>query len=303
MRELMEEWVNSSQQKICDALGSINQKPCESHPWKSQEGDGRGSANVFKEGVFLEKGGVNVSTISGKIFGNMLNTLSEKQKNNADKLNYFATGMSIVLHPFSPIVPTIHSNYRYFEIKDENDQVISWYFGGGSDLTPYYLYEEDIIHFHQVLKVACDKTELGLYEKLKKEADDYFYLPHRKEHRGIGGIFALQMKEKPQEQIYHWVQNCCNAFLESYLPIVERRIHIPFTENQKKWQLIRRGRYVEFNLLYDVGTEFGLKSGRNTENILMSLPPGVSWEFNHHPLPGSPEEKLLNVIKNPRSWI
>ncbi len=303
MQKLMEECVNTAQQDICEALGTINQKPCVIHPWASKELGG-GQANVFMDGKVLEKGAVNVSTVRGKVFGEMLKMIPlDREKINPDHLKYFVTSVSLILHPYSPMVPTVHANYRYFEIEDENDQTISWFFGGGTDLTPYYLFEDDAIHFHQTLKNACDQSEKGLYEKLKKDADHYFYLPHRKEHRGIGGIFSLRMNDKPAEQIYGWVKNCCNAFIEGYVPIIKKRMHEPFTEAQKKWQLIRRGRYVEFNLLNDFGTTFGLKSGGNVENILLSLPPHVCWEYNFQAEIGSPEEKLLLTLKTPRDWI
>lgn len=303
MREKMEACVLLGQQTICQKLNALNQKPYEPHPWSSVELKGQGQANIYTQGKFLEKGGVNVSTVSGKVFGEMVKMLTLDQQMDPTKFNYFATGISIVLHPYSPLVPTIHANYRYFEIEDENHQPVTWFFGGGTDLTPYYLFDEDAVHFHQVLKNACDRSEKGLYEKLKKDADDYFYLPHRKEHRGIGGIFSLRMDGKPADQIYQWVQECMGAFGECYLPLVQKRHVEPFTEAEKKWQLIRRGRYVEFNLLHDVGTHFGLKSGGIVENILMSLPPHVMWEFKHAFAPGSLEEKLMEVIKKPKDWV
>lgn len=303
MRHLMEECVNTAQESICNHLADINQKPCEPHPWTSDKLEGGGQANIFSNGKLLEKGGVNVSTVRGNVFGDMVKMLSLEQQAEPDKYKYFVTSISIVLHPYSPMVPTIHANYRYFEIEDENNQPVSWFFGGGIDLTPYYLFEEDVRYFHNVLKKACDKTEKGFYAKLKQDADKYFYLPHRKEHRGVGGIFSLRMDDKPPQQLYEWVKNCLKAFTEGYFPIVKKRMHEPFFESQKQWQLIRRGRYVEFNLLYDIGTQFGIKSGGNIENILMSVPQNVSWEFNHAPSQGSPEEKLLNVIKNPIAWV
>jgi coproporphyrinogen III oxidase len=299
----MVECVTLGQKNICQALSEIDKKQFEPHPWTSTELNGQGSANIFSNGAVLEKGGVSVSTVRGKVFGDMVKMLSIEQQIDPAKFSYFATGISIVLHPNSPMVPTIHANYRYFEIEDEKGKVVTWFFGGGTDLTPYYLFDEDGVHFHQTLKDACDPCEKGLYEKLKQEADSYFYLPHRKEHRGIGGIFSLRMDGRPAEQIYQWVENCIRAFTEGYIPIVNRRKKDAYTEAQKRWQLIRRGRYVEFNLLYDVGTHFGLKSGGNAENILMSLPPYVAWEFKHQFQPGSPEGKLMEVIKNPKKWI
>ena len=304
MREQMENWMINIQKKISDSLAKVNAKPYVSNPGSSDHKlNGTGVANIFRGGDFLEKGGVNFSRVEGKVFGDMINMLSIEHKDNIDKYKYFATGMSLVLHPHSPMVPTIHANYRYFEVEDEKKNVVSSFFGGGTDLTPFYLFEEDSKHFHQVLKNACDKTKIGLYKKLKKEADDYFYLPHRQEHRGIGGIFSLRMNEGSQEETSQWIKNCSSAFLEGYLPIVERRKDLKYDKKQKEWQLVRRGRYVEFNLLHDVGTHFGLKSGGNVENILMSLPPSVSWEFKHTCEKSSPEEKLLEVIKNPREWV
>lgn len=303
MRELMEDCVNNAQKSISDALTEINGKSFKPHPWTSNTLEGGGIANIFSGGNFLEKGGVNVSTVRGKVFGEMAKMLSMEQQLDSEKYKYFATGISLVLHPYSPLVPTIHANYRYFEIEDEKGQLASWFFGGGTDLTPYYLFEEDAIMFHQTLKEACDETEIGLYAKLKKEADAYFYLPHRKEHRGVGGIFSLRMKDKPAEELFKWVQNCSQAIMKGYLPIVRKRMHQEYDEFQKKWQLIRRGRYVEFNLMQDVGTQFGLKSGGHVENILMSLPPNVSWEFNFQTTAGSAEEELLTVIKNPKEWV
>lgn len=302
MRKLMQECVANTQKNICKELTKLNEKECKAYPWQGQDIKGEGLVNLFQGGRFLEKGGVNVSIVEGPVFGNMLQMLSLDGNIDHSRYSYFATGVSLVLHPYSPFVPTIHANYRYFEIEDPSKNIVAWCFGGGTDLTPYYLFEEDAIHFHTTLKCACNKTDPFLYPKLKKEADDYFYLPHREEHRGIGGIFSLKMSDKPREVIYDWVRNCSDAFLTCYLPIVEKRMHEPFEEASKKWQLLRRGRYVEFNLMHDVGTQFGLKSGGNVENILMTMPPHVCWEYGFQPEPNSPEEKLLKVIKTPRDW-
>lgn len=303
MQNLMKECVEEAQKNICNAITKINQKSNTSHPWKATTMQGGGVANIFKGGAFLEKGGVSVSTIKGKVFSEMAKMLKVDPSIDISNATYFATGVSLVLHPHSPFIPTVHANYRYFEIENENRECLSWFFGGGQDLTPYYLFEEDAAHFHMTLQKASDKTEEGLYNKLKKAADEYFYLPHRKEHRGIGGIFALKLQDRSQDRFYEWAKSCSSSIIASYMPIVERRMHQSFTEQNKRWQLIRRGRYVEFNLMYDVGTLFGLKSGGETENILMSLPPEVSWDYRFEPKPGSEEEKLLNVIKKPREWV
>jgi coproporphyrinogen III oxidase len=304
MRESMQELVQDRQREICQALLLLNGGGCATHAWKSDVLEGGGVANIFDDqGQFLERGGVNVSTVRGKVFGDMLKMLAEDLQGQAERYSYFATGISLVLHPHSPYVPTVHANYRYFEIMDENQQTASWFFGGGADLTPYYLFEEDATHFHAQLKNACDKSDLTLYEKLKTDADAYFYLPHRQEHRGIGGIFSLRLCNRPQEQLHAWVADCSEAFLNAYMPIAHRRMHMPFSAKEKHWQHLRRGRYVEFNLMHDVGTQFGVKSGGHIENIFMSLPPKVAWTYNHVPEEGSEEEKLMQVIKQPRKWI
>jgi len=304
MRELMHDHVTKIQDSICYELSKINTASFESHPWKSEVLEGGGVANIFNDkGAILERGGINTSTVHGKVFGEMLKMLDEDFRATPDRYTYFATGVSVVLHPHSPFVPMVHANYRYFEIMDDRNVIVSWFFGGGADLTPYYLFEEDAEHFHSELKKACDKTGIGLYEKLKTDADSYFYLPHRKEHRGVGGIFSLRMNDKPIDELYGWVKACSEAFLTAYMPIVERRMHIPYTEKHKEWQLLRRGRYVEFNLMHDVGTQFGVKSGGHIENIFMSLPPKVAFAYNHKAENGSEEEKLMKVIKTPRDWI
>lgn len=303
MRHLMQKCVEETAEAICAGLTAINGQGSISHPWSSPSIGGGGVANVFLGGRFLEKGGVNVSTVHGPVFGEMVKMLSLDQQHHFTDYTYFATGISLVLHPLSPFVPTVHANYRYFEIEDKHRQPVAWFFGGGADLTPYYLFEEDAVHFHQIHKEACDHTDSALYQTLKRQADAYFYLPHRKEHRGIGGIFSLKSFDRTADAYYHWAKYCANAFLPSYCPIVEKRMHLPYEESHKKWQLIRRGRYVEFNLLYDLGTSFGLKSGGHTENILISLPPQVSWEYNFQPKENSEEARLLDVIQNPREWI
>ena len=300
MGHAMVQMVERTQTDIINALNQINQKEGVSSSWSREEGGG-GTAIIFPHGDILEKGGVNVSTVYGPVFESMLPMLKIKEE-KPENLHFFATGISLVLHPYSPFIPTVHANYRYFEIM-RDQRLVTWFFGGGSDLTPYYLYEEDAIHFHQTLKSACDTEDPTLYAALKKECDSYFYLPHRKEHRGVGGIFSLRRNEKDPWTLFNWATECAKAFIPSYLPLVEKRSRQPFTAQQKYWQHIRRGRYVEFNLMYDLGTLFGLKSGGNIENILMSLPPHCSWEHQYNPQPGSPEAELLHTLRTPREWI
>jgi len=256
---------------------------------------GGGVSRVLRDGAVFEQAGVNFSEVHGTLPADM----SEKLVGELREAPFYATGVSLVIHPASPLVPTTHANYRYLEVDNK-----SW-FGGGGDLTPYYLFEEDAQHFHKTLKAACDKHDPELYPRHKKACDEYFYLPHREETRGIGGIFFDYIgtnSGKTLEEIFAWVKDCGRSFLESYLPIVERRKNQTWTPAQKNFQLLRRGRYVEFNLLYDRGTLFGLKTGGRTESILMSLPPEVRWQYNYTPPPNTPESTLLATLKSPRPW-
>jgi len=220
---------------------------------------------------------------------------------------WFAAGLSLVLHPFNPFVPTVHANWRYFELYDADDNVCDRWFGGGTDLTPYYLFEEDARHFHQTYKNACDASDPGFYPAFKKECDNYFVNWHRnKERRGIGGIFYDHQRPSAEKDTNFWFnfgKTCGDVFITAYLPIVQKRKQLPYTEEHKHWQEIRRGRYVEFNLVHDRGTLFGLKTNGRTESILMSLPPTVRFEYNYQPAPGSEEERLLKVCLQPRAWI
>ncbi len=255
---------------------------------------GGGRTRVMTGGALFEKAGVNFSAVEGP--------MSEKlQKSmNVGPADYFATGVSLVLHPASPMVPTVHANFRYFELSTGD----AW-FGGGTDLTPYYLFEEDCVHFHSTLKKACDKHSKEFYPRFKKWCDEYFMVKHRDECRGIGGIFFDYLRGTPDEMEKHFafLQSCGDAFLHSYVPIAERRRDEPFTDAEKQWQLLRRGRYVEFNLVNDRGTLFGLETKGRIESILMSLPALAAWEYNHVPAAGSREEELLKVLKQPRAWI
>ena len=222
-------------------------------------------------------------------------------------VKWFACGISIVLHPVNPFVPTVHCNYRMFELYDENDEVSDRWFGGGTDLTPYYLFEDDAVHFHTTYKKVCDEFDPSFYPLFKKNCDDYFVNTHRNdERRGIGGIFYDHQRPSENHDREFWMnfsKACANTFVPSYVPVVERRKNTPFTSDHKHWQEIRRGRYVEFNLIHDRGTIFGLKTNGRTESILMSLPPTVRFEYNYQPQPGSEEDKLLQVCLQPTEWV
>ena len=267
--------------------------------WTRPEGGG-GRTRVIENGTVFEKGGVNISAVHGELPETMQAYFGVKDA------NFFACGLSLVLHPKNPMVPTVHANWRYFEMYNNQGEIVDSWFGGGQDLTPYYLFEEDAIHFHKTCKIACDKHHPTFYDTYKKKCDEYFWNTHRNEARGVGGLFFDYCKatnEMAMQNWYDFVTEVGNSFLEGYVPIVEKRKLLPFTEAQRDWQEIRRGRYVEFNLVHDKGTLFGLKTNGRIESILMSLPPHVQWVYDHQPETGSEEEKLLNVLKNPKNWI
>tara|TARA_R110002049_G_scaffold77568_18_gene198483 strand:+ start:1420 stop:2322 length:903 start_codon:yes stop_codon:yes gene_type:complete len=267
--------------------------------WKRPEGGG-GKSRVIENGSVFEKGGVNISEVHGELPESMQQYFGVKDA------NFFACGLSLVLHPKNPFVPTVHANWRYFEMYDHKGKIVDQWFGGGQDLTPYYLFEEDAKHFHLVCKKACDAHDPAFYHNYKKRCDEYFYNAHREEGRGLGGLFFdyLKATEKMQMQDwYNFVTQVGDSFLDAYLPIVEKRKDHPFEAEHRNWQEIRRGRYVEFNLVHDKGTLFGLKTNGRIESILMSLPPKVQWVYDHKPKKDSEEEKLVNVLKNPVDWV
>jgi coproporphyrinogen III oxidase len=257
----------------------------------------------------FEKAGVNISIV----YGTLPRPAIEKMRINhkaidptVDSLEFFAAGLSMVLHPVNPMAPTVHLNYRYFETANPDGTSNAWWFGGGTDLTPSYLFDEDAIHFHKTIKEACDKHDKSYYPRFKKWCDSYFSNKHRGESRGVGGIFFddLDDSEKDQENIFAFVQTSLKAFLPSYIPIIERRKDMPFTEQEKQWQQIRRGRYVEFNLVHDRGTAFGLNTpSARVESILMSLPLTASWRYMYEPEKGSREQRLVDVLREPKEWV
>ena len=267
--------------------------------WKRPEGGG-GRSRVIENGNVFEKGGVNISAVYGELPESM------QRYFGVEDANFYACGLSLVIHPLNPMVPTVHANWRYFEMYNQDGEIVDQWFGGGQDLTPYYLFKEDARHFHSVCKRTCDRHNSEFYTKYKKKCDEYFWNSHRNEARGLGGLFFDYCKRSEtmtMKQWYDFVTDVGDHFLEAYLPIVEKRKHLKFDERHRTWQEIRRGRYVEFNLVHDKGTLFGLKTNGRIESILMSLPPHVQWKYDHHPDAGSPEEQLLKVLKQPESWI
>ena len=300
MKDQFVAYIRSLQDSITSAIEDMDGKAVfEEDIWKRSEGGG-GRTRVIENGAVFEKGGVNISEVHGELPQSMQQYFGVKDA------NFFACGLSLVLHPSNPMVPTVHANWRYFEMYNQQGEIVDQWFGGGQDLTPYYLFEEDAKHFHATCKLACDAHNDLFYPKYKARCDEYFYNTHREEGRGIGGLFFDYCKiseEMNMQDWYNFVTQVGDSFLEAYLPIVERRKSLPFSQEQKNWQEIRRGRYVEFNLVHDKGTLFGLKTNGRIESILMSLPPVVQWKYNHTPKAGSEEEKLVEVLKNPKNWI
>jgi coproporphyrinogen III oxidase len=308
MRLRMEAFVKENQKKIVAAIEEIDGKKFLVDKWVRSTGGG-GISCVLQDGTVFEKAGVNVSVVYGKLPRAAIAKMRENHKAldpDLESLDYFASGLSIVMHPINPMAPTVHLNYRYFETTDPDGNSNAWWFGGGSDLTPCYLFDEDAIQFHKSLKEACEKHDKSYYPRFKKWCDDYFRNTHRGEARGIGGIFFddLDETEKDQEQLFSFVTDCLGSFLPTYIPIINRRKDMPYTDNDRIWQQLRRGRYVEFNLVHDRGTSFGLASpNARVESILMSLPLTARWQYMHQPKQGGREERMLNVLKTPVDWV
>jgi coproporphyrinogen III oxidase len=303
-RDFRDRWIGyiyGLQDRICEALEQVDGKAVFLTDEWDREGGGGGRTRVISGGKVIEKGGVNTSVVWGKVNDAMRTQLK------LDGASWFACGLSLVIHPLNPYVPTTHANWRYFELYDEAGSVTDRWFGGGSDLTPYYLFEEDARHFHRTFRDAMDPFGKERYPAYKRWCDEYFVNKHRgDEMRGIGGVFYDHLRpvdEADAEQLFAYQQANGNAFLPAYMPIVEKRKDMPYGDREVEWQEIRRGRYVEFNLIHDRGTLFGLKTSGRTESILMSLPPRARWGYNYQPAEGSPEAELLDACRHPREWV
>ncbi|XP_030557177.1 oxygen-dependent coproporphyrinogen-III oxidase [Drosophila novamexicana] len=306
MRHRMELMIMEIQAEFCRALESeeFSGQKFKVDRWQRKEGGG-GVTCVLQDGEVFEKAGVNVSVVTGMLPPAAVQQMRARGKELKEnvKLPFFASGVSAVIHPRNPHVPTIHFNYRYFEV-ELPDGKKQWWFGGGTDLTPYYLDENDARHFHQTLKSACDEHDTSYYPRFKKWCDDYFHIKHRNESRGIGGIFFDDIDEPSQDSAFNFVTSCARAVIPSYLPLVQKHKNADYGNNERQWQLLRRGRYVEFNLIYDRGTKFGLYTpGARYESILMSLPLHARWEYMHEPKSTSKENDLLMVLRNPKEWV
>jgi coproporphyrinogen III oxidase len=295
LRERTSEFFRGLQHEICSTLERLDGSAGFREDLWEREGGGGGRTRVLERGALFEKAGVNFSEVYGsfpEVFASRLPI--------GDGLEFFATGVSLVLHPLNPFIPTVHANFRYLE------RGSGGWFGGGSDLTPYYPFKEDVIHFHRTLEITCSLFDSSYYPRFKKWCDEYFFISHRNESRGVGGIFFDYLTGEGQaaglESVFEFVQGVGISFLPAYVPIVERRLDHPYSERHRDFQLIRRGRYAEFNLVYDRGTHFGLETKGRIESILMSLPPIVRWTYDYKPEPGSEEARALDYF-HPQDWL
>ncbi|TNE91598.1 oxygen-dependent coproporphyrinogen oxidase [Porticoccus sp.] len=286
------------QNRICEGLQAEDGGSCfQEDSWVREEGGG-GRSRVITGGAVFEKGGVNFS----HVHGNQLPPSATAARPELAGRSFEAMGVSLVMHPENPYVPTSHANVRFFIAEKEGEQPV-WWFGGGYDLTPYYGNQEDCQHWHRTAKAACEPFGEEIYPRFKQWCDDYFYLKHRSEPRGVGGLFFDDFNEPGFEQSFALMRAVGDSYLDAYGPIVQRRKGATWGEREREFQLYRRGRYVEFNLVYDRGTLFGLQTGGRTESILMSLPPLVRWEYNWQPEPNSPEAELYEIYLQPRDWV
>lgn len=301
MNELnqVKSYLQALQKRIVAELEQLDgQAQFRSDAWE-RPGGGGGLSCVLTGGSVFEQAGVGFS----HVFGDQMPPSATKSRPELAGRSFEAVGVSLVIHPQNPYVPTTHANFRFFTTARQAGEEPVWWFGGGFDLTPCYAFGDDIIEWHEAAKAACDPFGDDLYQRYKKWCDEYFYLPHRNESRGVGGLFFDDLNEFGFERSFEFLQSVADGFLPAYRPIVSRRKDHPYGDRQREFQLYRRGRYVEFNLIYDRGTLFGLQSGGRTESILMSLPPRVRWEYDWQPEPGSTEEKLTTDYLQPHDWL
>lgn len=299
MIDQIKKYLLSLQADICTQLEQVDgQATFIKDEWKKPNGAGNGLTRVLTKGSAFEQAGVNFSIVHGD---NMPASATALRPELAGR-SFTALGVSLVIHPNNPYAPTSHANVRFFVAEKDGEDPI-WWFGGGFDLTPYYGFDEDAVFWHQTAKTACDPFGEEVYQKYKKWCDDYFYMKHRDEQRGIGGLFFDDLNEGGFDQCFAFVRSVGDSYIKAYRPIIEKRKDMPFTDHERQFQLYRRGRYVEFNLVYDRGTLFGLQTGGRTESILMSLPPLVRWEYQYEPEPNSPEAQLYEKFLKPQDWI
>jgi coproporphyrinogen III oxidase len=285
------------QERICAAVEAVDGGRFRRDPWERGEGGG-GESRVLTEGRVFERAGVSIS----HVFGEKLPASASNTRPTVVGAPFEAMGLSLVFHPRNPFVPTTHCNVRYIQATPRDGAPV-WWFGGGFDLTPYYPFDEDVLHWHRTARAACQPFGGGLYAKYKEACDKYFYLPHRNETRGVGGLFFDDLSEHGFGDSFEFLKSIGDHFLPAFMPILERRSEHPYGERERQFQLYRRGRYVEFNLVHDRGTLFGLQSRGRTESILMSMPPLARWEYNWQPEPGSPEDRLYQDFLRPRDFL
>ncbi|XP_033121026.1 oxygen-dependent coproporphyrinogen-III oxidase-like isoform X2 [Anneissia japonica] len=303
MKSRMEFMIMKTQAEVCRALEEVEGgAKFNVDRWQRKEGGG-GITCIMENGKVFERAGVNISVVHGELSPKAVAQMrSRGKKLKEGKLPFFAAGVSCVIHPRNPMVPTLHFNYRYFEVQQDGKH--EWWYGGGTDLTPNYLDKDDVKHFHGTLKQACDKHDETYYPEFKKWCDNYFVVEHRGERRGVGGIFFDDVDKPSQEAAFSFVKDCAKAVLPCYLPIVKKHMNDGYGYKERQWQLLRRGRYVEFNLVYDRGTKFGLFTpGARIESVLMSLPQTAKWQYKHTPEEGSKEWELWQVLKTPQNWV
>ena len=292
----VKKYLQALQDRLCTELEHLDGGATFARDQWQRSAGGGGESRVLSAGKIFEQAGVGFS----HVFGSEMPPSATKHRPELAGKQFQAVGVSLVLHPQNPYVPTTHANFRFFTAGEENPV---WWFGGGFDLTPYYPFREDVVHWHQTAKTACDPFGEKLYPRYKEWCDRYFYLKHRDEARGVGGLFFDDLNEAGFEKSFAFLKSVGDSFLSAYVPIVKRRSGHPFGDRQRDFQLYRRGRYVEFNLIYDRGTLFGLQSGGRTESILMSLPPQVRWEYNWQPEPESPEDELYREYLQANDWL
>ena len=294
----VEEFLRALQLRICASLEDLDGREKFRHDSWDRPGGGGGESRVLVDGAVFEQAGVGFS----HVYGDEMPPSATKRRPELAGKRFQAMGVSLVLHPRNPYVPTTHANFRFFSTDVEDGDPV-WWFGGGFDLTPYYPFREDVLHWHREAKDACEPFGDDTYARYKAWCDEYFYLKHRQETRGVGGLFFDDLNEPDFEESFAFTKSVADRFLPAYLPIARSRHKHKYGERQREFQLYRRGRYVEFNLIYDRGTLFGLQSGGRTESILMSLPPRVRWEYDWQPEPGSPEADLYDNYLKPRDWL
>ena len=301
--QAVRDYLRSLQDDICRQLEEEDGGRFITDEWTRPEPEGQmkltgGGVTRVLEGQVIEKGGVNFS----HVFGEELPRSATAHRPELAGRSFQAMGVSLVIHPRNPYAPTSHANVRLFVAEKAGEEPV-WWFGGGFDLTPFYLFEEDARYWHEIARAACEPFGSEVYPRFKKWCDDYFYIRHRGETRGVGGLFFDDLNDWDFDTCFAFMRAVGDAYIEAYRPILARRKDMPYGERERQWQLIRRGRYVEYNLVYDRGTLFGLQTGGRTESILMSMPPLAAWKYDHQPEPGTPEAELVEVLREPREWL